>query len=174
MIYSLAGNHPSLPENGNCWVAPDANLVGQVTLLNATSIWFGATLRGDNEPIIIGPGSNIQENCVLHTDPGFPLNVGENCTIGHGAILHGCTIGNQTLVGMGAVIMNGAVVGKNCQIGAGTLITQGKVIPNGSLVIGTPGRIVLQLDTSEINAVHDAAKSYQKKFEIYRDHLVAG
>ena len=123
-IYSLDGHTPQLADD--TWVAPDANLIGQVILEEGASVWFGATLRGDNEPITIGRGSNVQENCVMHTDMGYPLTVGENCTIGHKVMLHGCTLGNNTLIGMGATILNGAKIGNNCLIGAGALVTEGK------------------------------------------------
>ncbi|MEE9389495.1 MAG: gamma carbonic anhydrase family protein [Paracoccaceae bacterium] len=171
MIYDLDGQHPELPDSGDYWVAPDANVIGQVKLETATSVWFGATLRGDNEVIHIGAGSNIQENCVLHTDMGFPLVVGENCTIGHRAILHGCTIGDQTLVGMGAIIMNGAVIGQGCQIGAGTLISEGKTIPDGSLVVGVPGKIIRTLNKSAQSTFLASAKGYQVKMRVYKDLL---
>ena len=143
-IYALDGHAPQLHEDS--WVAPDANLIGQITLGQGASVWFGATLRGDNEPIVVGPGSNVQENCVFHTDMGFPLTIGENCTIGHKVMLHGCTIGDGSLIGMGATILNGARIGRGCLIGAGALITENKVIPDGSLVMGAPGRVVRALD----------------------------
>jgi len=171
MIYSFASDEPVLPENGDYWIAPDANVIGRVILHAATSIWFGTTLRGDNEAIVIGAGSNIQDNCVLHTDPGYPLNIGENCTIGHGAILHGCTIGDQTLVGMGAIVMNGATIGRQCQIGAGALISEGKTIPDGSLVVGFPAKIIRQLGTEPKAMILQAALDYQKRMRLYRDGL---
>ena len=149
-IYSLKDVSPVLPEDGNYWIAHDANVIGNVVLNRLTSVWFGATIRGDNEEITIGSGSNIQENSVLHTDLGFPLKIGENCTIGHKAMLHGCIINNNTLIGMGATILNGAVIGENCLIGAGSLIPEGKVIPPGSLVMGVPGKVIRELDLSSI------------------------
>ena len=144
-IYSLKDISPVLPDDDNYWIAHDANVIGNVVLNRLTSVWFGATIRGDNEEITIGSGSNIQENSVLHTDLGFPLKIGENCTIGHKAMLHGCIINNNTLIGMGATILNGAVIGENCLIGAGSLITEGKVIPPGSLVMGVPGKVIREL-----------------------------
>ncbi|MEP5374260.1 MAG: gamma carbonic anhydrase family protein, partial [Hyphomicrobiales bacterium] len=141
-LYALGDLRPKTPEDGDFWIAPDANVIGKVDVKTAVSIWFGSTLRGDNEWITLGVGSNVQENCVLHTDMGFPLTIGENCTIGHKAILHGCTIGNNSLVGMGATILNGAKIGSNCLIGAGSLIPEGKVIPDNSLVVGIPGKII--------------------------------
>ena len=149
-IYSLKDISPVLPDDDNYWIAHDANVIGNVVLNRLTSVWFGATIRGDNEEITIGSGSNIQENSVLHTDLGFPLKIGENCTIGHKAMLHGCIINNNTLIGMGATILNGAVIGENCLIGAGSLIPEGKVIPPGSLVMGVPGKVIRELDLSSI------------------------
>ncbi|MEE9428281.1 MAG: gamma carbonic anhydrase family protein [Paracoccaceae bacterium] len=172
MIYTLGSLQPTLPADGDFWVAPDANVVGNVILQSGTSVWFGATLRGDNEAISIGQGSNIQENCVLHTDLGYPLTVGKNCTIGHLAILHGCTIGDQTLIGMGATIMNGARIGRGCQIGAGALITEGKEIPDGSLVVGRPGKIIRQLDDLAIAELKNSALWYQKKMRQFCEHLL--
>ena len=145
MIYKLLEKVPEFPENSDFWVAPDANVIGQVRLMAGASVWFGATLRGDNEWINLGTGSNVQENSVLHTDIGYPLSIGRNCTIGHNAILHGCTIGDQSLIGMGAIVLNGAQIGRNCLIGAGALITEGKIIPDNSLVLGAPGKVVRSL-----------------------------
>jgi carbonic anhydrase/acetyltransferase-like protein (isoleucine patch superfamily) len=171
MIFSLSGKSPVLPTSGDYWVAPDANLIGNVVLGQGASIWFGATLRGDNEEINIGDGSNVQELCVLHTDMGFPLRVGADCTIGHRAILHGCIIGNNSLVGMGAVILNGAKIGNNCLIGAGALVTEGKEIPDGSLVMGAPGRVVRMLDAQAIAGLTKSAASYQANMRRFRDGL---
>ena len=171
MIYALDGILPQLPDDGDYWVAPGANLMGRVVLASGTSIWFGATLRGDNDEIRIGVGSNVQENSVLHTDPGYPLTVGANCTIGHKALLHGCTIGDGTLVGMGAMVMNGAVVGRGCLIGAGALITEGKQIPDGSLVMGAPGRIVRQLDEAAQLRLVQSARGYAANMRRFRDGL---
>ena len=143
-IYSLDGKQPTLPANFH-YVADSAQVIGNVILEEGAGIWFGAVLRGDNESITVGKGSNIQENCVLHTDIGFPLLIGEGCTIGHAAILHGCTIGNNSLVGMGAKVLNGAKIGANCLIGAGALVTEGKEIPDNSLVLGSPAKVVRTL-----------------------------
>lgn len=161
MIYELDGISPDLPPIGEFWVAPDANLIGRVKLLAGTSVWFGATLRGDNELIEVGAGSNVQENSVLHTDIGFPLTIGINCTIGHKAMLHGCTIGDQSLIGMGAVVLNGAKIGHNCLIGAGALVTEGKVIPDNSLVVGAPGKVARVLSDTEIMGLLQSAQGYQ-------------
>ena len=141
-IYALDGVAPILPPEGNYWVAPDAVLVGKVKLDADASIWFGAVLRGDNELIHICEGSNVQDGCVLHTDMGFPMTVEPGCTIGHSAILHGCTIGENSLIGMGATVLNGARIGRNCLVGANALIAEGKIIPDNSLVLGAPGRVV--------------------------------
>ena len=159
-IFALDGIMPQLPADGHAWVAPDANLIGAVTLHEDASIWFGATLRGDNEPITIGARSNVQEGCILHTDIGFPLDVEEDCTIGHGVILHGCTIGAGTLVGMGAVVLNGARIGRGCLVGAHALVTEGKVFAAGSLIVGSPARAVRMLDAAAVAALLDSAARY--------------
>lgn len=160
MIYDLGGDTPMLEEG--VWVAPGAHVIGKVILRARASVWFGAAIRGDNEPIEIGEGTNVQENCVLHTDMGFPLTVGRDCTIGHKAMLHGCTIGDESLVGMGATILNGARIGKNCLIGAGALVTEGKEIPDGSLVLGAPGKVVRELDAGAIQTLKASALHYQE------------
>jgi carbonic anhydrase/acetyltransferase-like protein (isoleucine patch superfamily) len=170
-LYSLDGKSPELPENGDVWVAPDANVVGQVRLGQGASVWFGCTLRGDNELIDIGDGSNVQENTVMHTDKGYPLTIGVNCTIGHKAMLHGCTVGDNSLIGMGATVLNGAKIGKNCLIGATALITEGKEIPDGSLVMGSPGKVVRQLDETAIQSLTLSALHYQENMRRFRDGL---
>ncbi len=159
MIYALDGIAPQV--DPLAWVAPDANLIGQVVLECEASVWFGATLRGDNEAIRVGAGSNVQEACVLHTDMGFPLVIGAHCTIGHKAILHGCTIGEGSLIGMGATILNGARIGRGCLIGAGALITEGKDIPDGSLVMGAPGRVIRRLDEAGQARLLQSAANYR-------------
>ncbi|OCW58817.1 gamma carbonic anhydrase family protein [Hoeflea olei] len=158
-LYSLDGRAPVLPK-GFFFVAESAQVIGHVVLEEGAGIWFGAVLRGDNEPIVIGAGSNIQENSVLHTDPGFPLTVGKGCTIGHAAILHGCSIGDNSLVGMGATVLNGAKIGENCLIGAGALVTEGKVIPDNSLVVGAPARVVKTLDAEAAARLRLSAEHY--------------
>ncbi len=162
MIYALNDHTPLLDPDGTVWVAPDANVIGKIILEARSSIWFGATLRGDNEEIRVGEGSNVQENAVLHTDMGFPLSIGRNCTIGHKAMLHGCTIGDNSLVGMGATILNGARIGRNCLIGACALVTEGKEIPDGSLVVGAPGKVVRELDDAAIEGLAASARHYQE------------
>jgi len=172
-LYALDGHVPQTPEDGDFWVAPDANVIGNVVLEAATSVWFGVTLRGDNEVIHIGAGSNVQDHTVMHTDPGYPLTIGAGSTIGHKAMLHGCSIGENTLIGMGATILNGAKIGKNCLIGAGALITEGKEIPDGSLVMGAPGKVVRALDEAAINALRASALHYQTNMRRFRAGLTA-
>ena len=168
-LYALGPHRPQI--DPAAWVAPDANVIGQIVLQAGASVWFGCTLRGDNEPIVVGQGSNVQENVICHTDMGFPLTIGAGCTIGHKAMLHGCTIGENSLIGMGATVLNGAVIGKNCLIGAGALITEGKEIPDGSLVMGAPGRIVRQLDDAAIAGLRASARHYQENAARFRDEL---
>ena len=170
-LYALMGTRPTLPEDGDVWIAPGAHVIGHVVLQSAASIWFGAILRGDNEIIHVGAGTNIQENCVLHTDMGFPLTIGPGCTIGHKAMLHGCTIGENSLVGMGATVLNGARIGRDCLIGAGALITEGKDIPDGSLVMGAPGKVIRALDDAAIEGLRESARHYQQNMRKFRDGL---
>jgi carbonic anhydrase/acetyltransferase-like protein (isoleucine patch superfamily) len=169
MIYALDGIAPEI--HPDTWVADDANVIGKIVLEQGASIWFGSTLRGDNEEIRVGENSNIQENCVLHTDMGFPLTIGANCTIGHKAMLHGCMIGEGTLIGMGAVVLNGAQIGKGCLIGAGALITEGKVIPDGSLVMGAPGKVVRSLDAVAQEKLLKSAAGYRANMQRFRAGL---
>jgi len=169
MIYALDGISPNI--DSSAWVAPDANLIGKVVLEAEASVWFGATLRGDNEEIRVGAGSNVQENCVLHTDIGYPLVIGANCTIGHKAMLHGCIIGEGSLIGMGATILNGARIGKGCLIGAGALVTEGKEIPDGALVMGAPGRIVRMLDAVAHDRLLLSAAGYRANARRFRAGL---
>ncbi len=168
-LYALGDKRPTLDDD--TWVAPDANLIGDVLLEAGASVWFCATLRGDNERITVGTGSNVQENCVFHTDMGFPLTIGRNCTIGHKVMLHGCVIGNNSLIGMGATILNGAKIGDNCLIGAGALITEGKEIPDGSLVMGAPGKVVRALDAAAIKGLEMSALHYQDNMRRFRRDL---
>ncbi|MEI6096794.1 MAG: gamma carbonic anhydrase family protein [Alphaproteobacteria bacterium] len=150
------------PEVGlDVWIAPSAVILGKVVLEDEANIWFGAVLRGDNEVIWVGAGSNVQENCVLHTDMGHPLLIGPNCTIGHAAILHGCSIGEGSLVGMGSLIMNGAKIGKGCLIAAGSLLTEGQEIPDGSMVMGRPAKVTRMLDGSEVTKLENSAAHYR-------------
>ncbi|WGI22799.1 gamma carbonic anhydrase family protein [Amylibacter sp. IMCC11727] len=172
MIYALDGIAPTFASDGDYWIAPNAQLMGKVQIDSGASVWFGAVLRGDNELIHVGEGTNVQENSVLHTDMGFPMTIGKNCTIGHKAMLHGCTIGENSLIGMGATVLNGAVIGKNCLIGANALITEGKVIPDGSLVMGAPGKVVRELDDMAIMGLTKSAEAYQMNMRRFRDGLV--
>lgn len=170
-IYALADITPRI--DPTAWVAPDANVIGNVVLSEKSSVWFGCTLRGDNERITVGAGSNVQENSVFHTDPGCPLTIGVNCTIGHKVMLHGCTIGDNSLIGMGATVLNGAIIGKNCLIGAGALITENKVIPDGSLVMGAPGKVVRTLDEAAIAGLTKSAEHYQQNAARFANELKA-
>lgn len=157
-IYELDGVAPEFEERATNWIAPDAHVIGKVTLGRDVGVWFGAVLRGDNERITIGEGSNIQEHTIMHTDPGMPLTVGAGCTIGHRAILHGCTIGDNSLVGMGAVILNGAKIGKNSLVGAGALVTEGKSFPDNSLIVGAPAKAIRTISSDDV--LRASAKAY--------------
>ena len=166
-VYSLGDSKPQLPPEGEYWIAPSATVLGNVILHPGASIWFNTVLRGDNDPIVIGGDSNIQDGSILHTDVGSPLSIGAGVTVGHKAMLHGCTIGDNSLVGIGAVILNGARIGKNCLIGANALITEGKVIPDNSLVMGQPGKVVRELDEGQIEALRISAQHYVQNWKRY-------
>lgn len=170
-LYELDGACPQVPESGRYWVADNATVIGKVVLHEEASIWFGSILRGDNEPIVVGARTNVQDGCVLHTDPGFPLTIGEDCTIGHMVMLHGCSIGSGTLVGIGAIILNGAKVGSNCLIGAHALIPEGKEIPAGSVVMGSPGKIIRQATEQDVERMHAGARAYAKRWPFYAAKL---
>ncbi|ANL47424.1 carbonic anhydrase/acetyltransferase family protein [Rhizobium phaseoli] len=170
-IYALGGSTPKLPPAGLHWIAPDAHLIGQVELGENVGIWFGAVLRGDNEKIAIGDGTNIQEGVMAHTDMGFPLTTGKGCTIGHHAILHGCTLGDNVLVGMGATILNGAKIGNNCLVGANALVTEGKEFPDNSLIVGAPARVVRVLDEKAIESIRCSAENYVKNWQRFARDL---
>ena len=159
MIYALDGIAPTI--DPSAWVAKEATLIGKVVVEAGASVWFGAVIRGDNEEIRVGAGTNVQENAVLHTDMGYPLTIGANCTIGHKAMLHGCVIGAGSLIGMGATVLNGAKIGKGCLIGACALITEGKEIPDGSLVMGAPGKVIRVLDAEARARLIASAMGYQ-------------
>lgn len=158
-VHALGDVRPRLPK-GFCWIAVSATVVGNVEIGEEVGVWFGAVVRGDNEPMRIGARTNIQDLSMLHSDRGSPLTIGENCTIGHRAILHGCTIGDGTLVGMGAIILNNARIGKGCLIGAGALITEGKEIPDGSLVMGSPGKVIRELTEEQRQGLLGSADGY--------------
>ncbi|MCX8999800.1 gamma carbonic anhydrase family protein [Rhizobiaceae bacterium BDR2-2] len=159
-LYSLGGEEPQTPGPGRYWIAPGAHVIGKVILGENVGIWFGAVLRGDNEPIEIGEGTNIQEGTVIHTDPGKPVRIGKGCTIGHKAIIHGCTIGDNSLIGMGATVLNGARIGRNCLVGANALITEGKEFPDNSLIVGAPAKVSRTLDEDAIEGLRQSALRY--------------
>lgn len=171
-LYALDGQKPETPPDGQWWLAPDAHVIGRVRLAVDVGIWFGAVLRGDNEWIEIGQGSNIQEGCVLHTDMGSPLVVGANCTIGHRAILHGCIIGENSLVGMGATVLNGAKIGRNSLVGANALVTEGKEFPDNSLIVGSPARAIRSLDEAAAAGITGAARGYVARWKQFAAGLV--
>lgn len=170
-LYSLDNIAPTLPASGNYWVADSATVLGNVTLEEDSSVWFGATLRGDNDPIIIGERSNIQDGSVLHTDLGCPLTIGKNVTVGHMVMLHGCTIGDESLIGIGATVMNRAVIGKNCIIGAHALIPEGKIIPDGSLVMGAPGKVIKELSDPQRLMLKASAQVYVDNWKRFKAGL---
>lgn len=170
-IYALGDKQPQLPPEGEYWIAPNAVVVGDVILRSGASIWFGAVLRGDMDTLTVGENSNIQDLSVLHTDTGVKLTIGRNVTVGHKVMLHGCDIGDNTLVGIGAVILNRARIGKNCLIGANALIPEGKVIPDGSLVMGQPGKVVRDLDPGQIAGLTGLAQHYVENWKRYREAL---
>ena len=159
-LYSLDGRSPTLPPEGAFWIAPNACVIGDVVIGRDVGIWFGAVLRGDNEPIVIGARTNIQESCTLHTDIGSPLTVGEDCTIGHNVVLHGCTIGDGALIGMGAIVLNGARIGRGCLVGAGALVTEGKTFDDHSLIMGSPARATRTLDQEAAAKLRLSAAHY--------------
>jgi carbonic anhydrase/acetyltransferase-like protein (isoleucine patch superfamily) len=170
-VYNLGNVTPELPNDDEYWIAPTAAVMGRVILKKNASVWWGATLRGDNDPIVVGEGSNIQDGSVCHTDTGSPLTIGANVTVGHMVMLHGCTIGDNTLVGIGSVILNGAVIGKNCLIGANCLITEGKEIPDNSLVMGAPGKVVRELTPEQAARMTYGSAHYVENWKRYRREL---
>jgi carbonic anhydrase/acetyltransferase-like protein (isoleucine patch superfamily) len=172
MILSLDGIAVEC-EDEEHWVAPTAMLVGKVRLEHDASVWWGAVLRGDNELITVGRGSNVQDGCVLHTDPGYPLTIGPDVTVGHMAMLHGCTIGEGALIGIGAVILNGAVIGRNCLIGAKALVGEGKRIPDNSLVMGVPGKVVGEVRPEQAERIRRGTEKYVTNWKRYRAGLKA-
>ncbi len=159
-IYELDGQAPELPASGNCFIAETATVIGKVRLLESASVWFGAVLRGDNEWIEVGEGSNVQDNATCHTDPGFPLVIGKGCTVGHNVIIHGCTLEDGALIGMGSIVMNGARIGSGSIVGAGSVITEGKQFPSHSLIIGAPARVIRTLDPEDAVRLARPAKYY--------------
>ncbi len=170
-VYALDDIEPELPPQGRCWIAPDAHVIGRVRLGEDASVWFGSVLRGDNEWIEVGTRSNVQESCTLHTDMGFPLTIGPNCTIGHNVVLHGCTIGENSLIGMGAIVLNGARIAPNSLVGAGALVTEGKEFPPNSLIVGSPARAVRTLDEKGIAMLRGGAEWYVQRGQQYAKGL---
>lgn len=172
-LYALGDVAPKLPEDGRFWVAPDANVIGNVELGEDANVWFGATLRGDNEKISIGARTNVQEGCIFHTDMGYPLTIGADCTIGHGVVLHGCTLGDGVLIGMGAVVLNGAKIPAGCLVGAHALVTEGKVFEENSLIVGSPAKAVKVLDEASAARIKKSAAHYVANSQRFRAGLRA-
>ncbi len=170
-IYEWDGARPELPASGNYWIADSAEVMGHVVLKENASVWYGCVLRGDNDPIIIGENSNIQDLSVLHTDVGFPITVGANVTVGHRVILHACTIGDNSLIGMGSTILNRAKIGRNCIIGANSLIAEGKEIPDNSLVMGAPGKVVKELSPQQTQLIKMSALHYVENWQKHQAKL---
>jgi carbonic anhydrase/acetyltransferase-like protein (isoleucine patch superfamily) len=170
-IFELDGQGPELPADGNYFIAETAAVIGKVRLKSLASIWFGAVLRGDNEWIEIGEGSNVQDNATCHTDLGFPLVIGNNCTVGHNVILHGCTIEDGALIGMGSIVMNGARIGRGSVVGAGSVITEGKQFPENSLIIGAPARVIRTLDAEQSKEIAGPAQFYMHNGPRFRTGL---
>ncbi len=170
-IYELDGQAPEFPGEGQYWIAETAVLIGRVRLKVDASVWFGAVLRGDNEWIELGERSQIQDNSTLHTDPGFPMVIGSNCVIGHNVILHGCTIGDNSLIGMGAIMMNGVKIGKNSLVGAGSMVPEGKIFPDNSLIVGSPAKAIRTIDKKLIEMIRAGADIYVRRAKQYAEGL---
>ena len=170
-IYALGNVTPVFPETDNYWVAPDAQVMGNIVLKENASVWFGAVLRGDNDPIVIGENSNVQDGAVLHTDIGCPLTLGANVTVGHQAMLHGCTVGDNSLIGIGATVLNGAKIGRNCLIGAHALVGEGKEIPDNSMVLGMPGKVVRELGEDNEKMMLLSANIYVENWKRFKETL---
>lgn len=168
-IYQLGEHAPDI--DSSAYIADSANVIGKAKVEANVSIWFEATIRGDNELITVGENSNVQEGCVLHTDPGYPLTIGKNVTVGHQAMLHGCTIGEGSLIGIQAVILNGAKIGRNCLVGAGALVTEGKEFPDNSLIIGAPAKAVRTLNDGDIARMHGNTANYVKRGQLFKQNL---
>ena len=170
-LYAIGQLEPKLPAPDRCWIAPNATVIGEVEIGEDVGIWFGAVLRGDNEPIVLGAGTNIQEGVMIHNDQGFPVTIGQGCTIGHHAIIHGCTIGDNSLIGMGATVLNGAKIGNNCLVGANALVTEGKEIPDNSLIVGSPAKAIRTLDDTAVAALRKSAAHYVERWKLYARDL---
>lgn len=171
MLYALGKHRPQLPKS--YFIAPNASVIGQVLIAENVSIWFNVVIRADNDTVTLGAGSNIQDSAVIHVDPGVPLSIGEGVTVGHKAMLHGCTIGDGSLVGMNAVVLNHANIGRNCLIGANALVTEGMVVPDDSLVLGSPAKVVKQVSDSAKEVMRNGAQSYVDKIELYKQEFKA-
>jgi carbonic anhydrase/acetyltransferase-like protein (isoleucine patch superfamily) len=170
-LYAIDGTEPSFADADSNWIAPDATLIGDVRVGRNAGFWFGAVIRGDNEPIVIGADTNVQEHTVMHTDPGFPLTIGEGCTIGHRALLHGCTIGDNSLIGMGAIVLNGAVVGRGSLVAACAVVLEATTVPPDSLVAGVPAKVKRPVTDAERDRIRSGAASYVSRAATYRDEL---
>lgn len=168
--YAFDGKEPVVPEDS--WIAPSADVIGEVRLGHEVGVWFGAVIRADNTPITIGDRTNVQEGVMLHSDPGSPLSIGRDCTVGHHAILHGCSIGDGVLIGMGATVLNNAVIGDHCLVGAGALVTEGKTFPPGSLIVGTPAKAVRELSSEVVESLKQSALDYAEKRRRFAAGLV--
>lgn len=170
-LYQIDDIAPEFPADNDYWVAPDASLIGRVRLMKNASVWFGAVLRGDNDWIVLGENSNIQDNSVVHTDPGQPVTIGANVTVGHKVILHSTTVGDGSLIGMGSTLLNRSKIGRNCIVGANTLIAEGKEFPDNSLIVGSPGRVVRQLTEQQVAVLKISAEVYVQNYKRFRDRL---
>jgi carbonic anhydrase/acetyltransferase-like protein (isoleucine patch superfamily) len=170
-LYALDGTQPEFEDQDSNWIAPDATIIGQVHIGRNVGIWFGTVIRGDNDPITIGADTNIQEHTVMHTDVGFPLTIGAGCTVGHRAMLHGCTIGDNSLIGMGAIVLNGARIGRNSLVGAGALVTEGKEFPDNSLIVGSPAKMVRTLDDDAVERLRLSAVHYVENGKRFKTGL---
>lgn len=170
-LYELDGVRPTFDDEDSNWIAPNATVIGRAHIGRDAGIWFGVVIRADNEPIVIGAGSNVQEHVVMHTDVGFPLTIGSDCTIGHRAMLHGCTIGDNTLIGMGAIVLNGARIGRNSLVGAGALVTEGKEFPDNSLILGVPAKVSRTLDDDAVAGIRSSAEHYVANAQRFRNGL---
>ena len=173
-LYEFEGHRVTVPPGGRFWVADSATVIGRVTIGEDASVWFNTVVRGDNEPVAIGARANVQDGCVLHTDPGFPLTVGDEATIGHMAMLHGCTVGRGALIGIGAIVLNGASIGEDCMIGAGALIPEGKEIPAGSVVLGSPGKVIRQVSERDLERMRWGVQTYIDRWQAYARASIVG
>jgi len=170
-IYEIDGQAPEFPPDGQYYIADSAVVIGRVRLKFEASVWYGAVLRGDNEWIELGERSQVQDNCTLHTDPGFPLTIGHDCVIGHNVVLHGCTVGDNSLIGMGAILLNGAKIGVNSLVGAGSVVTEGKSFPDNALILGAPARVIRTLDDKAAEMIRGGADVYVRRWKCYREGL---